>query len=233
MTTKRIFALAATCALFLLAGCGGGDGVKLGEFPALVKTEGDAPFKLTAPSSKSPAAFTYSSSDPRVATIVDDMVTVHVAGTTTITAQQGRTGSYNPTSTSTVLTVRERSCAAPSVRGNGLCVVPATTAAYISRGALTWMPTAVALAWAEADAFCKGVTIQGKTGWRLPDPFELRDLALSGQLSGQGWAMGDAWSATAGTTDKTHLAVDLTTGANTTFVNENKSYVTCVRKADA
>lgn len=235
MTTKHLLAFAASCALLLLTACGSNDGVKLGDFPALTKTEGDQPFKLTAPSSASPASFSYDSSDQRVATIEGDTVTVVLAGTTTITARQGRMGSYNPTSTSTVLTVKERTCAAPSVRVQGQCVVPATTAGTVTRGTLTWMPTmaSTTLAWAEADAFCKGVTFQGKNGWRLPDPVELHDLATSGQLNEQGWAMGDAWSSTAGTVDKTHVATSLTTGANTTFVNENKAYVTCVRKVEA
>ena len=77
MTTKSILALAASCALLLLAACGGSDdGVPLGPFPALSKTEGDPPFKLTAPTSKSPGAFSYESSDQKVATIQGDMVTI-------------------------------------------------------------------------------------------------------------------------------------------------------------
>lgn len=46
MIMKRILPLAAGCALVLLAACGGGDGVKLGEFPALTATEGDATLTL-------------------------------------------------------------------------------------------------------------------------------------------------------------------------------------------
>jgi hypothetical protein len=226
MTTKRLLVLAAGFALSLLAACGGGDGVKLGEFPAITKTEGDAPFKLTAPSSKSPGAFTYSSSDQRVAKIVGDMVTVGVAGTATITAQQGQTGSYNPTSTTTVLTVKPRTCATPAVRENGLCVPPATTAGVVARNGISWMPALFKLTWAEADAFCKNITYQGKTGWALPARSDLHDLAASGALSGQGWNLGDAWSATADT-DKSHLAVALATGDSTSLMNDNKLYVTC------
>lgn len=233
MTTTRMFALAAGCALALLTACGGGDGVKLGEFPALSATEGDAPITLKAPTSASPAGFSFDSSNPDVATVAGDKLTILAAGTSTITARQGQMGSYNPTSATTLLTVKERTCTAPSTRVKGQCVMPATTAGFVSRGSLSWMPASFTLAWAEADAFCKSITIGDKNGWRLADPSELRDLATSGQLSGQGWAMGDAWSSTAGTTEKTHLAVDLTTGANSTFVNENKAYVTCVRKVDA
>jgi hypothetical protein len=108
MTSKRILSVAVTGALFLLVSCGGHDGVELGEFPAIKKTEGDAPFDLVAPSSKSPAPFTFSSSDPAVASIVGTRVTVGVPGTATITAQQGKMGSYYPTSKSTTLTVEKR-----------------------------------------------------------------------------------------------------------------------------
>jgi hypothetical protein len=226
MTTKRLLALAATCTLFLLAACGSNDGVKLGEFLAISKTEGDPPFQLKAPSSKSPAVFTYSSSDPKVATIEGDMVTVHVAGTSTITARQGEIGSYNPTSTSAVLTVKERTCTAPAVRENGLCVPPATTAGVVARNGVSWMPASFKLAWAEADAFCKNISYQGKTGWALPDRSELKELAASGALNGQGWALGDAWSATI-ETDKIHTAVALATGDFTSLMNDNKLYVTC------
>jgi hypothetical protein len=229
MTTKRHLALAAGFALFLLAACGSNDGVKLGEFPAISKTEGDPPFQLKAPPSKSPAAFAYTSSDPKVATIEGDMVSVHVAGTSTITARQGEIGSYNPTSTSAVLTVKERVCTAPLVRENGQCVAPASTAAYVTREGATWMPATIALTWTEADAYCKNTKIQGATGWKLPGQFELAALSTSGMLVGQGWAVGDAWTATAGSTADSHFAVNLASGASNAFPKENKAYVTCVR----
>jgi hypothetical protein len=229
MTTKRLLAFVATCALFLLAACGGNDGVKLGEFPALNKTEGDAPFKLTAPSSRSPAAFTYESSNQTVATISGDMVTVHAAGTSTITARQGELGSYNPTSTTTLLTVAARVCEAPLVRENGACVAPPTTAAYVKHQQLDWTPATFVLTWAEADAYCKNLTVKGVNGWKLPDQATLVALAASGMLNGQGWTAAEAWSATAGSGADSHFAVNLASGASTVFPKENKAYVTCVR----
>ncbi|MGJ9420302.1 DUF1566 domain-containing protein [Massilia sp. CMS3.1] len=229
MTTKRILAIAAACALSLLSACGSNEGVELGAFPAISKTEGDPPFALTAPSSKSPAAFSYASSDTRVASIVGDMVTVGIAGTTTITARQGELGSYNPTSTSAVLTVAKRVCVAPLVNENGQCVVPTTTAAYVSSTGVTWMPATIALTWAEADAYCKNTSIQKTTGWKLPTQFELAALVSSGALSGQGWAAGHAWTATAGSTADSHFAVNLGSGASDAFPKENKAFLTCVR----
>lgn len=229
MTTKRILALAAACAFSLLSACGSNDGVVLGAFPAISKTEGDPPFALTAPSSKSPAAFSYASSDTRVASIVGNMVTVGIAGTTTITARQGELGSYNPTSTSAVLTVAKRVCPAGSENQGGQCVPLPTTAAYVTSSGATWALATVAMTWTEANAYCTGTTIQKTTGWKLPGQFELAALVSSGALSGQGWATGDAWTATAGATADSHFAVNLGSGVSNAFPKENKAYVTCVR----
>lgn len=230
MTNIRLSALAAVCVCSLLSACGyNDDGVKLGEFPAITKTEGDPPFTLTAPSSKSSASFSYSSSDPKVATIEGAVVTVGIAGTSTITARQGELGSYNPTSTSTVLTVLKRVCEAPLVNVEGQCVAPATTAAYVTSTGATWMPATVALTWTQADAYCKNTKIQGTTGWKLPGQFELAALVATGTLSGQGWATGEAWTATAGSTADSHFAVNLVSGASNAYPKDNKAYVTCMK----
>lgn len=229
MTTNRLLPLALSGVFLLLAGCGGHDGVELGPFPALSKTEGDEPFKLTAPTSKSPAPFSYTSSDQGVAKIDGDTVTILKAGTTTITAQQGRMGSYYPTSTSALLTVAARVCTAPLVRENGVCVAPPTTAAYVTHSELTWSPATFVLTWAEADAYCKKLSSKDMTGWKLPEQGQLVTLVASGVLSGQGWAAADAWTATAGSGADSHFAVNLSTGAATSFPKANKAYVTCVR----
>jgi len=226
---KRLLALAAACTLTLLAACGGShDGVPLGEFPAMSATEGDAPFELKAPTSKSPAAFSFDSSDKTVATVNGKVVTVLAAGTTTITARQGELGSYNPTSTSAVLTVKARVCTAPLENQGGQCVAPVGTAGYVSREGLNWMPATVALTWAEADTYCKTTKIQGQTGWKLPSQFELAALVASGMLSDKKWATGDAWTATAGSATDSHFAVNLASGASNAYPKENKAYVTCV-----
>jgi multisubunit Na+/H+ antiporter MnhC subunit len=233
MTSKRILSLAVavTGALLLLVSCGGHDGVELGDFPVINKTEGDAPFELTAPSSKSPAPFTFSSSDPAVASIVGTTVTVGVAGTATITAQQGKLGSYYPTSKSTTLTVAKRPCAAPAVLENGVCVTPPATASYVNDGARSWMPTWFGKTWAQAEAYCKGETINGVTGWRLPTQFELTTLALSAEPKEKGWIMLDTWASDAGSAAKQHFTVNLSTRATMSFADESKAYVTCVRGA--
>jgi predicted small lipoprotein YifL len=228
MSIKRILSMTAAAALLVLSACGG-HGVPLGDFPAINKVEGDAPFDLVAPSSDSPGQFVFTSSNPAVATIVGKTVTVHVAGTSTITASQPQTGSYNPTSTSTLLTVTARVCEPPSVRENGQCVAPATTAAFVTRGEVVWMPASFVLDWAKADAFCKNTTIQGKTGWKLPTQAELKALIDSGQLVGQNWATGDAWTADAGAGASTHVALNLTSSVATPSGSDVKAYVTCLR----
>lgn len=230
MTMKRIVSLVLSFLLLLLGGCGGHDGVELGPFPALTKVEGDPPFKLTPPTSKSPAAFSYTSSNPNVATIEGDMVTIVGAGDTTITAQQGQMGSYYPTSTSTTLKVTARTCTPPLERAvGGACVPPPTTAAYVTSQQLRWSPAHFVMTWAEADAYCKNSAIEGKSGWKLPDQGQLVALVASGVLKSETWASADAWSATAGSGADTHFAVNLTSGAATVFPKENKAYVTCVR----
>lgn len=246
MKNTRILALVVASIVLVLAACSGGGGVKLGAFPAITKTEGDAPFALTAPSSGSPAAFSYSSSDPTVATVSGSTVTVLLAGTTTITAGQPSMGSYNPTSTSAVLTVLARVCAAPTVRDNGLCVQPCiapavrqngvcvapavAAASVVVQNPLTWMPVSFSLTWADANGFCTTSTINGQTGWHLPTEIDLATLFASGAMNAQGWTLGRTWSSTGGSgVVASHVAVSLVTGVSNDQANENSAYVTCVR----
>ena len=229
MTTTRILSLAVTGALFLLASCGGNDGVELGPFAPITATEGDAPIKLTAPTSKSPAAFFYTSSNPSVGRIEGDTIIVGEFGTSTITAQQGETGSYYPTSTSTTLTVAKRVCAPPAELQGGVCVTPPATASYVTTGALSWMPTWFGRTWVQANSYCRDEKINGTNGWRLPTQFELTTLAASGELAGKGWTMLDTWTSDAGAAAKQRLTVNLSTRATMSLAEESKAYVTCVR----
>jgi hypothetical protein len=246
MKIRQILPFVAAGVALVLASCGSGGGVTLGAFPALTKTEGDAPFALAAPQSASPATFVFSSSDPKVATVSDNKVTVILAGTTTITAAQPSMGSFNPTSTSAVLTVVARVCVAPTVRDNGLCVQPCTapavrvngacvapalTAGYVTKGAQRWMPATFASNWDSANAFCSNSTIDGLTGWRLPTEFDLTGLYSSGAMNGQGWLLDKTWSLTsAGAADSGgHAAVNLSTGVSSGESKDNGANVTCVR----
>ena len=67
----------------------------LSNFNIPAKFVGDAPFTLTAPTSNSSGAFSYSSSNTGVATISGNTVTIVGVGTSTITATQAAAGSYS------------------------------------------------------------------------------------------------------------------------------------------
>jgi len=89
-------------------------------FPTLAdKTYGDAPFPLTAISS-SGLTVAYSSSDPSVATISGNVVTLTGAGMTTITASQSGTATFAPaTIVERVLNVKPQAPVATAASGIG------------------------------------------------------------------------------------------------------------------
>jgi hypothetical protein len=86
----------------------------LGEFAIPAKMMGDAAFALTPPSSNSIGGFSYTSSNPGVATVAGDVVTLFGVGTTTITAVQAASSGYASASTSAELRVNE---AIPTLSG--------------------------------------------------------------------------------------------------------------------
>ena len=85
----------------------------IGAMAAITKAYGSAAFTLTAPTTNSNGAISYTSSDTAVATIDSNtrLITLAGAGTTTITATQVATSTYRSASTSTTLTVE----AAPEI----------------------------------------------------------------------------------------------------------------------
>lgn len=87
--------------------CGGGGLItpSLGTFTVPAKTLGDLPFSLTAPTSTSSGAFSYTSSNTSVATISGSTVTVVGAGSSTITANQAATATHSAASTTATLVV--------------------------------------------------------------------------------------------------------------------------------
>jgi gliding motility-associated-like protein len=72
---------------------------------AISKTFGNPAFPLTVPTSNSNGAFTFTSSNTAVATILNNLVTIVGAGTATITATQAATANYNAGSVTATLTV--------------------------------------------------------------------------------------------------------------------------------
>jgi hypothetical protein len=200
----------------LMAACSDPDqGPPLGPFPAITKTVSDKPFNIVAPSSRSPAPFTFTSSNPAVATIAGTQVTITGIGTTTITATQPAIGSYGPTSASTTLTVTAAGTA--------------TGATVVTSGSLQWMGVSSVDTWTKARDFCTG-TIEGTTGWRQPTQAELTDLQKSGAIAGHGWTLGATWSSTAGKAASTnHVVVDLSSGTAVERSDTDSAYVSCVR----
>jgi hypothetical protein len=77
----------------------------LSNFGNLTKTVADGSFTIVAPSSTSTGAFSYTSSNPLVATVSGTTVTILQDGLTTITATQAETATYYGGSTSSLLTV--------------------------------------------------------------------------------------------------------------------------------
>jgi hypothetical protein len=247
---KRIVGwLMVVCVMGMMTACGDPDqGPPLGAFAAITKTETDAAFNIVPPSSKSPADFHYTSSNPAVATIAGSLVTIKGPGTSTITASQDSVGGWGPTSASTTLTVTAVACTGTDVRINGVCTpVPTCTLPAVLTNnqcippeANTNLVHAVDLAWmrvtysdnyTKAQAFCSTVTIDNKTGWHQPTTQQLKDLQLSGAIAGQGWAVGYTWSSDMGTTSNaaSHVAVDLASGATTERPDVAGAYVSCVR----
>jgi hypothetical protein len=247
---KRIFGwLMMMCLMGTLAACGDPDqGPPLGAFAAITKTETDAPFNIVPPSSKSPADFNYTSSNPAVAVISGSLVTIKGPGTSTITAAQPGVGGWGPTSASTTLTVTAVPCGGTDVRINGVCtpvptcVKPATltnnqcipqanTAQLVHAAGLAWTGVYHSDNWTNASAYCASITVDNATGWKLPTTAQLQALQISGALAGQGWAVGPTWSADMGTASNTaaHVVVDLSSGALVERNDVGGAYVTCVR----
>lgn len=101
---------------------------------------------------------------------------------------------------------------------------------YIVQGGLTWMPVTFFDTWTSANTYCTSNTIGGITGWRMPTQPELSELAKSGAIIGQGWAMNSAWSSTEYFNPETHYFVSLSNGVFNWFVNSDYYYVSCVHQ---
>jgi hypothetical protein len=221
--------LLAAC---LLAACSDpSEGPPLGPFPAIAKTESDAPFALAAPSSRSPAPFTFTSSNPAVATVDGATVVIHGSGETIITASQPALGTYGPTHASATLTVKAGPvCISPATRQNGQCVAPPSGLA-VDGVTATWMAIDHTDTWEHARDFCAGSIIDGSGGWRQPTSADLAGFYKSQLVPASGWKLGDSWSSTAGNNGAgaTHLTVNLADGASAQRPDTETAYVSCVR----
>ncbi len=84
----------------------------IGVFNSITKTFGDAPFTITPPTTNSPGAISYSSSDNNVATVNGNQITIVGVGTATIYYNQAGTTNFFSGFTNTTLTVNS---AAPTI----------------------------------------------------------------------------------------------------------------------
>lgn len=74
-------------------------------FTIATKKVGDAPFTITKPTSNSTGAFTYKSSNPAIATVTGNIITIKAAGNTVITAIQAATTSFSSDSSQATFVV--------------------------------------------------------------------------------------------------------------------------------
>jgi hypothetical protein len=228
MKFQKLIRFVTLVSAVVLAACGDGNPT-LGSFPDINKVEGDPPFALTAPTSPSPGEFTYTSSNPAVATISGNTVTITGVGTSTITANQASYKSHGSGSISALLTVAARTCTAPATSQNGVCVAPALTGNYVTRSGRNWMPVSFTGTWATANAYCSTTTINGSTGWSAPTEFDLNELYASGAMTGQGWTLSKTWSSTAGAAASTRKTVRLDNGTAADEAETGSAYIACIR----
>lgn len=76
-----------------------------GPFPVITATYGVTSVQIVHPTTNSPGTWSYTSSNPNVATVVGDTAQIHSVGTTTITATQAASGTFTERSRSTQLRV--------------------------------------------------------------------------------------------------------------------------------
>jgi uncharacterized protein YjdB len=117
----------------------------IANFEDIEKFVGDAAFTLTQPESDSDGAFSYTSSNPSVATISGNTVTIVGAGTATITATQAETATYASGFVTAQLTVLvpPLSVAAPNPPArNSWDVISLYSDAYATQSSPIWQNAA-------------------------------------------------------------------------------------------
>lgn len=112
------------------------------------KKVGDAPFTITAPTSNSAGAFTYSSSNADVATVSGNTISITGSGSTTISVSQAANGIYSTGSASATLVVgyNPPTTAAPTPSTPAGSVISLYSNSYTNRTIDTWSAS-----WDQAD----------------------------------------------------------------------------------
>jgi Secretion system C-terminal sorting domain len=111
-------------------------------FSIPAQVTGAAPFTITAPTSNSTGAFTYTSSNTSVATISGNIITIVDAGTSTITANQASAGVYSSGSitASLVVTFAPPMIAAPVPSTLSTNVFSLFSDSYSNLAGIDWFP---------------------------------------------------------------------------------------------
>ena len=112
----------------------------LSNFTIPAQVVGASPVTITAPTSTSPGAFTYTSSNPLVATIAGNVITIVGAGTSTITATQAAAGGFSSgiITAPLVVTVGPPMVAAPTPTVAAANVISLFSNAYTNVPVNTW-----------------------------------------------------------------------------------------------
>jgi hypothetical protein len=132
----------------------------IGALTVPAKNLGDAPFNLVDPTSDSPGAFSYTSSDLSVATISGNQVTVVGVGTSIITATQAASGSYIEGSVTANLVVAPPAAPTPPTRV-ATDVISIYSDAYTSISGVTLNPN-----WGQATALSQ-IVLSGNNTLQL------------------------------------------------------------------
>ncbi len=124
---------------------------------------GDAPFTLSPPTSNSAGAFTYTSSNPSVATVDGDEVTIVGVGTSTITASQEPDGGFDAgqITDNLVVSYAPPSTAAPTPTANSTDVYSLFSGTYTNVSGTNWFPN-----WGQSTTV-SDVSIVGNTTKKL------------------------------------------------------------------
>lgn len=172
----------------------------LGAFTVPAKTVGSASFTLTAPTSNSTGTFSYTSSDPNVATISGNTVTIVGAGTSVITATQAAAGAYGSGSTTANLVVT-----GPNAPTTGAPTPPIRVAsdvislfcgAYSNLAGTDWFP------WWWQNAMAEDTTIAGNLAHKYPN-LNYHGVQFAGAVDASGMSKlhFDIWTANCQTFD--------------------------------
>jgi len=120
-------------------------------FNVPTKNLGNASFSITSPTSNSTGAFTYTSSNPAVATVLGSTITIVGVGYTTINATQSAAGGFTAGTKSTMFTVNSGLAAAPTTAAPTPTKLPANVISLFSNAYTNVSVNTWSAVWDNAD----------------------------------------------------------------------------------